>query len=125
MTAPSVPEFSKIKEAVSGWSGVRQFLRGGDAGQIVPVVILKERRRYGWLFLLGFSLYLVGFAAFVGGPLALLAGLVAFVFLVLALLWLWRGAIVEIEQGRPVYSRGSARSRVRSRRVGIICGGRG
>ncbi len=92
-------EFSKIKEVVSGWSGVRQFLRGGDAGQIVPVVILKERRRYGWLFLLGLSLYLVGFAAFVGGPLALLAGLVAFAFLVLALLWLWRGAIVEIEQG--------------------------
>jgi regulator of protease activity HflC (stomatin/prohibitin superfamily) len=92
-------EFSKIKEVVSGWSGVRQFLRGGDAGQIVPVVILKERRRYGWLFLLGLSLYLVGFAAFVGGPLALLAGLAAFVFLALALLWLWRGAIVEIEQG--------------------------
>jgi regulator of protease activity HflC (stomatin/prohibitin superfamily) len=99
MTQSRGREFSKIKEVVSGWSGVRQFLRGGDAGQIVPVVILKERRRYGWLFLLGLSLYLVGFAAFVGGPLALLAGLVAFVFLVLALLWLWRGAIVEIEQG--------------------------
>ena len=92
-------EFSKIKEVVSGWSGVRQFLRGGDAGEIVPVVILKERRRYGWLFLLGLSLYLVGFALFVGGPMALLAGLVAFAFLALALLWLWRGAIVEIEQG--------------------------
>lgn len=96
---PRGHEFSKITEAVSGWSGVRQFLRSGDAGQIVPVVILKDRRRYGWLFMLGISLYLVGFAVFMGGGLAVLAGLVAFVFLALALLWLWRGAIVEIEQG--------------------------
>src|SRR5918997_2302886 len=96
---PRGHEFSKITEAVSGWSGVRQFLRGGDAGQIVPVVILKDRRRYGWLFMLGISLYLVGFAVFVGGGLAVFAGFVAFVFLVIALLWLWRGAIVEIEQG--------------------------
>jgi regulator of protease activity HflC (stomatin/prohibitin superfamily) len=98
-TQPRGHEFSKIKEAVSGWSGVRQFLRGGDAGQIVPVVILKDRRRYSWLFMLGLSLYLVGFAVFTGGGLAVFAGFVAFVFLVLALLWLWRGAIVEIEQG--------------------------
>ena len=42
-----VQEFSRIKEVVSGWSGVRQYLRGGDAGQIVPVVIPKDRRRYG------------------------------------------------------------------------------
>src|SRR5918997_1763758 len=98
-TQPRGHDFSKIKEAVSGWSGVRQFLRGGDAGQIVPVVILKDRRRYGWLFMLGISLYLVGFAVFVSGGLAVFAGFVAFVFLVIALLWLWRGAIVEIEQG--------------------------
>ncbi|HEV8045680.1 MAG TPA: hypothetical protein VGP38_10890, partial [Rubrobacter sp.] len=65
-TQPRGHEFSKIKEVVSGWSGVRQFLRGGDAGQIVPVVILKDRRRYGWLFMLGISLYLVGFAVFAG-----------------------------------------------------------
>ncbi|MBA3610901.1 MAG: SPFH domain-containing protein, partial [Rubrobacter sp.] len=99
MVQPRGREFSKIKEVVAGWSSVRQFLRGGDAGQIVPVVILKERRRYGWLFLLSLSLYLVGFAVFAGGALAVFAGLVAFVVLVLALLWLWRGAIVEIEQG--------------------------
>jgi regulator of protease activity HflC (stomatin/prohibitin superfamily) len=93
-------EFSKIKEVVAGWSSVRQYLRGGDAGQIVPVVIPKDRRRYGWLFLLGVALYLVGFALFVGNAaLAVLAVLGALFFLVLALLWLWRGAIVEIEQG--------------------------
>ena len=96
----SVQEFSRIKEVVSGWSGVRQFLRGGDGGQIVPVVILKERRRFGWLFLLGIAIYVMGLGLFSGSVgVAVLAGLVAFFFLALALLWLWRGAIVEIEQG--------------------------
>ncbi len=99
-TASSVPEFSKIKEVVTGWSGVRRFLRGGDDGQIVPVVIPKDRRRYGWLFLLGLSVYALGFAIFIGsGMLTVLAILVAVFFLALSALWLWRGAIVEIEQG--------------------------
>jgi regulator of protease activity HflC (stomatin/prohibitin superfamily) len=100
VTGTRMQEFSKIKEVVSGWSEVRQYLRGGDAGQVVPVVIPKDRRRYGWLFLLGFALYLIGFAAFVGNAaLAVLAVLGVLLFLALALLWLWRGAIVEIEQG--------------------------
>lgn len=98
--APRAHEFSKIKEVVASWSGVRQYLRGGDAGQIVPVVIPKDRRRYGWLFMLGVAVYLVGFALFSGtAAIMALAILVAVVFLALALLWLWRGAIVEIEQG--------------------------
>jgi len=91
-------EFSRIKEVVSGWSEVRQYLRGGDEGQIVPVVIPKDRKRYGWLFLLGVAIYMLGFALFSGSAaLAILAVLVAVIFLGLALLW--RGAIVEIEQG--------------------------
>ena len=99
-TVPRMQEFSRIKEVVSGWSGVRQYLRGGDEGQIVPVVIPKDRRRYGWLFLLGVAIYMLGFALFSGSAaLALLGVLVATFFLGLALLWLWRGAIVEIEQG--------------------------
>src|SRR5918996_1477716 len=99
-TIPRMQEFSRIKEVVSGWSGVRQYLRGGDEGQIVPVVIPKDRRRYGWLFLLGVAIYMLGFAIFSGSAaLALLAVLVAVFFLGFALLWLWRGAIVEIEQG--------------------------
>ena len=99
-TASSVPEFSKIKEVVTGWSGVRRFLRGGDDGQIVPVVIPKDRRRYGWLFLLGLAIYMIGVAAFIGsGMLTVLAILGAVFFLALSALWLWRGAIVEIEQG--------------------------
>ena len=99
-TVARMQEFSRIKEVVSGWSGVRQYLRGGDEGQIVPVVIPKDRRRYGWLFLLGVAIYMLGFALFSGSAaLAILAVLVAVIFLGLALLWLWRGAIVEIEQG--------------------------
>ena len=98
--ASSVPEFSKIKEVVTGWSGVRRYLRGGDEGQIVPVVIPKDRRRYGWLFLLGVAVYLIGVAIFAGNMAftgLALAGAVFFVLI--AALWLWRSAIVEIEQG--------------------------
>jgi regulator of protease activity HflC (stomatin/prohibitin superfamily) len=99
-TVARMQEFSRIKEVVSGWSGVRQYLRGGDEGQIVPVVIPKDRRRYGWLFLLGVAIYMLCFALFSGSAaLAILAVLVAVIFLGLSLLWLWRGAIVEIEQG--------------------------
>jgi regulator of protease activity HflC (stomatin/prohibitin superfamily) len=97
-TVARTQEFSRIKEVVSGWSGVRQDLRGGDEGQIVPVVIPKDRRRYGWLLLLGVAIYMLGFALFSGSAaLAVLAVLVAVFFLGLAMLW--RGAIVEIEQG--------------------------
>jgi regulator of protease activity HflC (stomatin/prohibitin superfamily) len=100
MIAPSVPEFSKIKEVVTGWSGVRRYLRGGDEGAIVPVVIPKDRRRYGWLVLLGLAVYTLGVAIFIGnGLLTALAILAAIFFVALAALWLWRSAIVEIEQG--------------------------
>ncbi len=93
-------EFSKIKEEVASWSNVRQYLRGGEEGYIVPVVIPKDRRRYGWLFLVGVAVYLLGAAVFVGiGLIAALAVALALVFVALAALWLWRGAIVEIEQG--------------------------
>ncbi|HZY66906.1 MAG TPA: SPFH domain-containing protein [Rubrobacteraceae bacterium] len=98
--ASSVPEFSKIKEVVTGWSGVRRYLRGGDEGQIVPVVIPKDRRRYGWLFLLGVAVYLIGVALFAGNiAVTGLAVAGAVFFLAIAALWLWRSAIVEIEQG--------------------------
>ncbi|MEW6637195.1 MAG: SPFH domain-containing protein [Actinomycetota bacterium] len=93
-------EFSRVKEVVAAWSGVRQFLRGGDAGQIVPVVIPKDRRRFGWLFLLGVAAYLAGVALFSGSvAIAVLALSLAVLLVLLAALWLWRGAIVEIEQG--------------------------
>ena len=99
-TASSVPQFSKIKEVVTGWSGVRRYLRGGDEGQIVPVVIPKDRRRYGWLFLLGVAVYLIGVAIFAGNLAIMgLAVAGAVFFILIAALWLWRSAIVEIEQG--------------------------
>lgn len=100
MTSMQVRQFSKIKEVVAGWSNIREYLRGGDAGELVPVVIPKDRRRYGWIYLLGFAAYLVGVAIFGGSAaLGLLVGFVAFFLILVALLWLWRGAIIEIEQG--------------------------
>jgi regulator of protease activity HflC (stomatin/prohibitin superfamily) len=101
MTAtPQVRQFSKIKEVVSGWSNIREYLRGGDAGELVPVVIPKDRRRYGWLFLLGLAVYLLGVAVFSGSvAVGVLVGLLALFLVAVALLWLWRGAIIEIEQG--------------------------
>jgi regulator of protease activity HflC (stomatin/prohibitin superfamily) len=100
MTAMQVRQFSKIKEVVAGWSNIREYLRGGDAGELVPVVIPKDRRRYGWIYLLGFAAYLVGVAVFGGSAgVAVLAGFLAAFLTVVALLWLWRGAIIEIEQG--------------------------
>lgn len=94
------PSFSKITEVVATWGRVRQYLRAGDQGQVVPVVIPKDRRGYGWLLLLGFALYLGGVAVFAGeGALRGLAVLGAIVGLLLALLWCWRSSIVEIEQG--------------------------
>lgn len=92
-------EFSKIKESVSLWSNIRQLLRSGDEGQLVPVVIPKDQRRSGWVVVLVVALYLGGVAAFASGTVALLAAAAAALALVGAGLWLWRGAIIEIEQG--------------------------
>jgi regulator of protease activity HflC (stomatin/prohibitin superfamily) len=92
-------EFSRIKETVATWSRLRQVLRSGEEGQLVPVVIPKDRRRFGWLLLLAIALYLFGVAAFGGGPLGALTAGGGVLVLLLALAWLWRGAIVEIEQG--------------------------
>ncbi|TCJ14817.1 SPFH domain-containing protein [Rubrobacter taiwanensis] len=98
--APQARQFSKIKEVVSGWSGIRQYLRGGDEGQLVPVVIPKDRRRYGWIFLLGVAFYVLFFGVFSGSAeLLTLSFPVVLIIVALAGLWLWRGSIVEIEQG--------------------------
>jgi regulator of protease activity HflC (stomatin/prohibitin superfamily) len=93
-------DFSRIKEVVSGWDRVQQFLRSGDRGRLVPVVIPRDRRGFGWLTLLMIAIYFVGVGIFAGNiltliPMIIVAGFIAF----LALVWLWRQAIVEIEQG--------------------------
>lgn len=99
MARPARTDFSKISEALASWSEVRQLIRGGDSeGKLVPVVIPKSKRRVAWLVPLVLAIYPAGLAvlndvarpAFAAAALAL--ALVAFV-------WLWRGSIVEIEQG--------------------------
>ena len=35
--------FSKIKEVVASWNEVKQLLRSGEDGNLVPVVIPKEK----------------------------------------------------------------------------------
>ncbi len=88
-------DFSKIKEVVAVWKNIRQLLRSGDEGHLVPVVIPKHRRGFGWLFLSIIALYTIGFAIF---SYAIFA--VPGIFLLIATAtWFWRGSIVEIEQG--------------------------
>jgi hypothetical protein len=60
-------EFSKIKESLASWSEIRQLLRGGEQGQLVPVVIPKDRRGFAWVTLLLLAVYLAGTAALAGG----------------------------------------------------------
>ncbi|ASU77365.1 SPFH domain-containing protein [Actinopolyspora erythraea] len=91
--------FSKITDVVAPWSKIRELIRGGDEGRIVPVVIPKDSRSLGWVVLLFVALYLAGTAAFSGGFTAVVTGIGAVVALVLAAISLWRGSIVEIEQG--------------------------
>ncbi len=99
-------EFSKVKEAVAGWGRIRELLRTGEGGQVVPVVIPKDKRRAGWLGWLGLGLYLLGAAALGGGLVRLAALPLGLIFLAVAALTLWRTATIEIEQGTTaVYSR--------------------
>ncbi|MFI7418354.1 SPFH domain-containing protein [Nonomuraea sp. NPDC049684] len=90
-------EFSKIKESLASWSDIRQLLRGGEQGQLVPVVIPKDRRGFAWMALVLLALYFAGMAALT--DLTLPAALAALFFLVVALVTMWRKAIIEIEEG--------------------------
>ncbi|MFI6497681.1 SPFH domain-containing protein [Nonomuraea typhae] len=89
-------EFSKIKESLASWSDIRQLLRGGEQGQLVPVVIPKDRRGFAWMALVFLALYAAGVAVFSGW---LVAALAAVALLVFAAVWMWRKAIIEIEEG--------------------------
>jgi regulator of protease activity HflC (stomatin/prohibitin superfamily) len=109
--------FSKVKEVVATWNNIRQLLRSGDQGYLVPVVIPKGRRGYAWLFfvavgLYGFGMALSGLVGAVsqGGALAglfiVFGGLIGILGLGVGAFTLWRQAIVEIEQGTTgIYSR--------------------
>ncbi|TDD09965.1 SPFH domain-containing protein [Nonomuraea deserti] len=90
-------EFSKIKESLASWGEIRQLLRGGEQGQLVPVVIPKDRRGFAWMALVFLALYCAGMAALT--DLTIIAALAALLFLALALVTMWRKAIIEIEEG--------------------------
>lgn len=94
---------SSIKEAVSGWGDVARLLRGGEQGAVVPVVIPKDRRGLGWVWLLFLAVWAFGSGAMLMlgdysalGTLSIFVGVLA---LALAALWWWRSSIVEIEEG--------------------------
>lgn len=95
--------FSKIKEVVATWNNVRQLLRSGEEGQLVPVVIPKDRRGFGWILMTGIGVYflLTTLMAIIAGN-ALIAGLALLIALLIlgitSIFWIL-GAIVEIEQG--------------------------
>jgi regulator of protease activity HflC (stomatin/prohibitin superfamily) len=90
-------EFSKIKESVASWGDIRQLLRGGEQGQLVPVVIPKDRRGFTWMILVFLALYCAGMALLTDW--VLLPALAALVLLFLAAVTIWRKAIIEIEEG--------------------------
>ncbi len=96
-------DFSKIKEVVTTWQNIRQMLRSGDNGQLVPVVIPKDRRGFGWLFMAGFGIYLLivtVLALVSGNPLiGGMAGFLAMIVLLVAMFSWWNSAVIEIEQG--------------------------
>ena len=100
MTVAQGTTFSRIKEVATAWDQLQQMLRSGDRGYLVPVVIPRDRRGFGWLGMLAFALYLVGAAFTVeanwGRGVLLAVGSFLGLF---ALLWFWRQAIIEIEQG--------------------------
>ncbi len=126
-TVARTQEFSRIKEVVSGWSGVRQYLRGGDEGQIVPVVIPKDRRRYGWLFLLGVAVYLLGFALFSGSAALAGPGRAGRGLLPRRSRCSGCGGAPSSRssRARPACARATGGSKARSRRAGTTSGGRG
>ena len=49
MTVAQQRGFSKVKEAVATWNNIRQLLRSGEGDDLVPVVIPKSKRHFGWL----------------------------------------------------------------------------
>lgn len=92
-------ETSSIKEVVAAWQNIQQFLRGGDDGKLVPVVIPKDNRGFGGYGLLAFSLYLLFaglFAANIFGVMFIIVGLGMGA---IAAGWLYNSIVVRVEQG--------------------------
>lgn len=92
-------DFSKIKEVVATWNNIRQLLRSGDNGHLVPVVIPKDKRGFGWLFWVAMATWILIGSFFLGGGWIAAGFLISFVLVVIGGFSLWRSAIVEIEEG--------------------------
>ncbi len=97
-------QFSSVKEIVAPWSQVRQYLRSGDGGDLIPVVIPKDRRGYSALLFLGLALFSLVTAIRAGGTDGLgwvaapaLVGFIASTVFLLVVLR--RQLLVEIEEG--------------------------
>ncbi|BDZ59535.1 SPFH domain-containing protein [Barrientosiimonas endolithica] len=94
---------SSIKEALGSWGDIRQLLRGGDQGAIVPVVIPKDGRGLRWLTLVWIALWAflsAGIATTTDADWAMVPLLLLGVLsLAGAALWWWRSSIIEIEEG--------------------------
>ena len=108
MTLAATRHISKIKEVVATWNNIQRLLRSGDQGHLVPVVIPKDKRSFGWLlwfalaFWAGITIVRFGLSA----DRIILSLFVLLVLVAAGIFSWWRSAIVEIEQGTTgVYSR--------------------
>ncbi|MFE1100039.1 SPFH domain-containing protein [Nocardiopsis alba] len=102
---------SNIKESLASWGDLAGLLRGGDQGAIVPVVIPRDNRGLRWMILVWFGLFallsalvmsiraVIGEGLGVSSLLAVPTLLVGVLSVLAAVLWWWRGSIVEIEEG--------------------------
>ncbi len=99
MTTLAKPGFSRIKEVVAAWQNVRQYLRSGDSGHLVPVVIPNDKRGFSWLYIIAFGFLIAGFLISLSSRFIIPAVFSMLFFLGIAAFTLWRGAIVEIEEG--------------------------
>jgi regulator of protease activity HflC (stomatin/prohibitin superfamily) len=106
MATNTTHAFSRVKEVATTWQNVRQLLRSGDKGDLVPVVIPKDNRGYNFLFWFATSIFFLISAlmsalggtvmsAFWALPALFFSGIA---FLIGAFTW-WRQAIVEVEEG--------------------------
>lgn len=100
MTVAKPQSFSKVKEVVAAWSSIRQLLRSGDEGYLVPVVIPRSRRGFGFMLWFALAFWIGLTLIFRGEPGMVVLGLAVGLFFTLigAFAW-WRMAKVEIEEG--------------------------
>ena len=90
---------SSIKEVVAAWQNIQQFLRSGDQGKLVPVVIPKDNRGFSGYGLLAFALYLIFAGIFTANIFGLLFIIVGLGLGTIAAGLLYNSIVVKIEQG--------------------------